>query len=68
MSLNGYIDNLIAKTKDAKGSAHCDKARIISIDGSMWMMASHVKAFKVTNFWVIPFSLIVYSALHSKDG
>jgi len=59
MSWDSYIDNLIAQTKDAKGSAHCDKACIIGIDGSMWTTAAHANAFKVSDFWVIPSSLIV---------
>lgn len=48
MSWDSYIDNLIAQTKDAKGSAHCDKACIIGVDGSMWTTAGHAKALKVS--------------------
>ena len=33
MSWDSYIDNLIAQSKDAKGTVHVDKACIIGLDG-----------------------------------
>jgi len=45
MSWDSYIDNLIAQTKDASGSEHCDKACIIGIDGgAAWTTAGHGNA------------------------
>ena len=49
MSWDSYIDNLIAQTKDAAGTAHCDKACIIGLDGSPWTTAAHANALKVSN-------------------
>ena len=49
MSWDGYIDNLIAQTKDAAGAAHCDKACIIGLDGGApWTTAAHACALQVT--------------------
>ncbi|NP_999760.1 profilin [Strongylocentrotus purpuratus] len=36
MSWDSYVDNLIAQSKDASGTTHCDKACIIGKDGSAW--------------------------------
>ena len=47
MSWDGYIDNLIAQTKDASGQAHADKASIIGKDGSKWTTDGHANAFKL---------------------
>ncbi|XP_031559793.1 profilin-like [Actinia tenebrosa] len=48
MSWDSYIDNLIAQTKDASGTAHCDKACIIGLDGGApWTSAGHANAFKL---------------------
>ncbi len=48
MSWDSYIDNLIAQTKDAAGTAHVDKACIIGLDGgAAWTTAGHASAFKV---------------------
>lgn len=49
MSWDSYIDNLVAQTKDAAGTAHCDKACIIGLDGgAKWTTDGHGNAFKVT--------------------
>ena len=41
MSWDSYIDNLVAQTKDSSGSAHCDRAAIIGIDGgAAWTSAA----------------------------
>ena len=48
MAWNGYIDNLVAQTKDAAGTAHADKACIIGLDGgAKWTTDDHANAFKV---------------------
>lgn len=48
-SWDGYIDNLIAQTKDASGHAHADKACIIGLDGgAMWTTDSHENALVLT--------------------
>lgn len=48
MSWDSYIDNLVAQTKDASGTAHCDKACIIGLDGGApWTTAGHGKALKL---------------------
>lgn len=45
MSWDGYIDNLVAQTKDASGTAHADKACIIGLDGGApWTTAGHASA------------------------
>ena len=50
MSWDSYIDNLIAQTKDASGSAHADKACIIGIDGgALWTTAGHAHGLKVSS-------------------
>lgn len=50
MSWDSYIDNLIAQTKDASGSAHADKACIIGLDGgAAWTTAGHAHALKVSS-------------------
>ena len=47
-SWDGYIDNLIAQTKDANGVAHCDKACIIGLDdGGCWTSREHPSAVKL---------------------
>ena len=49
MSWDSYIDNLVAQTKDGNGTAHCDRACIIGLDGGApWTTAGHVNALKVT--------------------
>jgi len=48
MSWDSYIDNLVAQTKDAGGTAHCDKACIIGLDGGApWTTAGHANALKL---------------------
>jgi profilin len=48
MSWDSYIDNLIAQSKDAAGSAHADRACIIGLDGgASWTTAGHGCALKV---------------------
>lgn len=48
MSWDSYIDNVIAQSKDAGGSAHVDRACIIGIDGGApWTSAGHASALKV---------------------
>ena len=48
MSWDGYLDNLIAQTKDASGGVHADKACIIGIDGgAKWTTDAHASALKV---------------------
>ena len=42
MSWDSYIDNLIAQSKDAQGTAHTDRAAIIGLDGGApWTTAAH---------------------------
>jgi len=49
MSWDGYIDTLIGNSKDASGTAHCDKAAIIGLDGgASWTTAAHANALKLT--------------------
>lgn len=46
MSWDSYIDNLLAQTKDASGTPHCDKACIIGLDGgAAWTTAAHANNF-----------------------
>ncbi|XP_046855701.1 profilin-like [Xenia sp. Carnegie-2017] len=48
MSWDSYIDNLIAQTKDASGTAHADKACIIGLaGGAAWTTAGHANALKL---------------------
>ncbi|XP_041475073.1 profilin-like [Lytechinus variegatus] len=48
MSWDSYIDNLVAQTKDSSGTAHCDKACIIGIDGgAAWTTAGHANALQL---------------------
>ncbi|XP_045189622.2 profilin-like [Mercenaria mercenaria] len=48
MSWDSYIDNLTAQTKDASGTAHCDKACIIGLDGGApWTTATPANALKL---------------------
>lgn len=48
MSWDSYIDNLIAQTKDASGTAHADKACIIGLDGgAKWTTDGHANAYRV---------------------
>jgi profilin len=50
MSWDSYIDNLVAQSKDSSGTAHCDRACIIGLDGGApWTTAAHANAFKVSN-------------------
>ncbi|KAK3105672.1 hypothetical protein FSP39_003034 [Pinctada imbricata] len=49
MSWDSYLDNLIAQTKDSSGTAHCDKACIIGLDGGApWTTDGHANALKLT--------------------
>jgi len=48
MSWDSYLDNLVAQTKDATGTAHCDKASIFGLDGSAWTSDAHANSFKLT--------------------
>ncbi|XP_041466392.1 profilin-like [Lytechinus variegatus] len=49
MSWDSYIDNLVAQTKDASGTTHCDKACIIGLDGgAKWTSDTHGNAYKIT--------------------
>lgn len=48
MSWDSYLDNLIAQTKDASGTAHCDRTCIIGLDGGgAWTTAAHACSLKV---------------------
>nr|P18321.2 RecName: Full=Profilin [Clypeaster japonicus] len=48
MSWDSYIDNLVAQTKDASGTAHSDRACIIGLDGGApWTTAGHANALKL---------------------
>jgi len=47
MSWDSYIDNLLAQTKDASGTAHADKACIIGLDGSKWTTDGHQNHLKL---------------------
>lgn len=48
MSWDSYIDNLVAQTKDAAGTAHADRACIIGIDGgAAWTTNGHACALQV---------------------
>ena len=47
MSWDSYIDNLIAQTRDTNGVAHCDKACIIGMNGSIWTTHGHPNAVKL---------------------
>ncbi|XP_071959988.1 profilin-like [Antedon mediterranea] len=48
MSWDSYIDNLVAQTKDASGTAHSDRACIIGLDGGApWTTAGHPMALKL---------------------
>ena len=49
MSWDSYLDNLVAQSKDAAGSAHVDKACIIGVDGgAAWTTPGHACALKVS--------------------
>lgn len=49
MSWDAYIDNLIAQSKGADGSANVDKACIIGLSGGApWTTAGHANALKVS--------------------
>jgi len=49
MSWDGYIDNLVAQTKDSSGAAHTDRACIIGMDGgASWTTAGHAMALQLT--------------------
>nr|WAQ15592.1 profilin 1 [Halisarca dujardinii] len=48
MSWDSYLDNLIAQSKDATGTAHADRACIIGLDGGApWTTAGHANAFQL---------------------
>ena len=48
MSWDSYIENIITKTKDTNGVAHCDKACIIGLnDGAIWTTMDHPNAVKL---------------------
>lgn len=48
MSWDSYIDNLIAQSKDQSGSAHCQKACIIGLDGgAQWTTDGHCGALQL---------------------
>lgn len=48
MSWDSYIDNLLAQSKDASGTAHADRACIIGLDGgAAWTSAGHACALKL---------------------
>jgi len=50
MSWDSYLDNLVAQTKDASGSAHCDKACIIGLDGGApWTTQAPAVALAVSS-------------------
>ncbi|CAC5401405.1 PFN [Mytilus coruscus] len=47
---DGYIDNLIAQSRDASGFEHVDKVCIIGLDGgAKWTTNSHPKALKLSS-------------------
>eukprot|EP00005_Dracoamoeba_jomungandri_P000873 CAMPEP_0174252972 /NCGR_PEP_ID=MMETSP0439-20130205/2343_1 /TAXON_ID=0 /ORGANISM="Stereomyxa ramosa, Strain Chinc5" /LENGTH=140 /DNA_ID=CAMNT_0015333737 /DNA_START=111 /DNA_END=533 /DNA_ORIENTATION=+ len=49
MSWDSYIDNIIAQSKDASGTAHIDKACIIGIEGGAgWTTQGHASAYKLS--------------------
>jgi profilin len=49
MSWDGYIDTLIAQSVDGNGSAHCDSACIIGLDGgARWTSDAHAKGMKLS--------------------
>ncbi|VDH96678.1 profilin [Mytilus galloprovincialis] len=47
MSWDGYIDNIIARSKDVFGVCHVDKACIIGINGKLWTTAGNANAIKL---------------------
>ncbi len=48
MSWDSYLDNLVAQSKDASGTAHVDKCCIIGLDGGApWTTAASPFAFQV---------------------
>ena len=50
MSWDSYIDNLIAQTKDATGTAQADAACLIGLDGGgLWTTESHPNALKISS-------------------
>ena len=49
MSWDGYIDNIIAQSKDPTGKSHVDRACIIGLDGgAMWTTKDHINSFKIS--------------------
>ena len=62
MAWDGYIDNLIAQTKDASGTPHADKACIIGIDGgAKWTTDGHANALKVSlSPFLLPLSFTLF--------
>ena len=49
MSWDGYIDTLIGQSVDGSGTAHCDSACIIGLDGgARWTSDGHAKGMKLT--------------------
>nr|Q9U0E6.1 RecName: Full=Profilin [Suberites domuncula]CAB65408.1 profilin [Suberites domuncula] len=48
MSWDSYLDNLVAQSKDASGTAHVDRCCIIGLDGgAAWTTAGHACALKL---------------------
>jgi len=48
MSWDSYIDNVIAHSKLADGSAQIDKAAIIGQNGALWTTHTHASALKLS--------------------
>ena len=64
MSWDSYIDNLIAQTKDSAGTAHCDKACIIGLDGGApWTTPGHGCAIQVMT-WSSIVALCWFQSMH----
>lgn len=49
MSWDAYLDNLVARSKDAQGAEHVDRACIVGLQdgGSLWTSAGHARGIKV---------------------
>ena len=64
MSWDGYIDNLVAQSKDASGTTHADKACIIGLDGgAKWTSDTHPMAIKISG----PEASTIATCLKNKD-
>lgn len=48
MSWDGYVDNIIQRTKTQAGDFNSDKACLIGLNGAKWTSDTHANAFKVT--------------------